>query len=40
MIRAASNDAHDIAEAMATLASKETTAFYPWIEYQILTEDQ
>ena len=33
MVRAASNDAHEIAEAMASFASEQTT-FYPWIEYQ------
>ena len=39
MVRAASTDAHKIAEAMASITSEQTT-FYPWIEYQSLTEDQ
>lgn len=39
MIRAVSKDAHDITEVLKKL-STETTPFYPWNEYQSLTEDQ
>ena len=39
MVRAASNDAHKISEAMATLAFQEIT-FYTWTEYQSLIEDK
>ena len=37
MVRAASNDAHEIAEAMASLAPEQTT-FYLWVEYQSLVK--